>query len=112
MISPGLRQPIDPTLGEIPLEHLRVLVRSVADTVGKRVARKVQDAAALGSQLTPEAEKVASVTEIHAELARFNESRMRGGFPPLSDFAHQAALEAVMAHIYGLGEIECAVESQ
>ncbi len=106
MISPGLRQPIDPTLGEIPLEHLRVLVRSVADTVGKRVARKVQDAAAIGSQLTPEAEKVASVTEIHAELARFNESRMRGGFPPLSDFAHQAALEAVMAHIYGLGEID------
>jgi len=106
MISPGLRQPIDPTLGEIPLEQLRVLVRSVADTVGKRVARKVQDTAALGTQMSQESEKVASVTEIHAELARFNESRVRTGLQPLSDFSHQAALEAVMAHIYGLGEID------
>ena len=106
MISPGLRQPIDPTLGEIPLDQLRVLVRSIADTVGKRVARKVQDALALGTQMTPDAEKVASVTEIHAELARFNESRMQIGSPPLSDFAHQAAVDAVMAHIYGLGEID------
>jgi pilus assembly protein CpaF len=106
MISPGLRQPIDPTLGEIPLEQLRVLVRATADTVGKRVARKVQDALALGTQLTPDAEKVASVTEIHVELARFNETRMRAGNPPLSDFAHQAAVDAVMAHIYGLGEID------
>lgn len=106
MISPGLRQPIDPTLGEIPLEQLRVLVRSIADSVGKRVARKVQDAQGLGTQMSGEAEKVASVTEIHAELARFNESRVRSGLLPLSDFSHQAVLEAIMAHVYGLGEID------
>src|SRR5688500_20169350 len=108
MISPGLRQPIDPTLGEIPLEQLRVLVRSIADAVGKRVARKVQDALALGTQMTIDAEQVASVTEIHAELARFNESRMRTGSPPLSDFAHLAALEAVMAHIFGVAGLPAA----
>ena len=106
MISPGLRQPIDPTLGEIPLEQLRGLVRSVADAVGRRVARKVQDAAGRGMEMTPDAEKVASVTEIHTELSRFNESRVHGGSAPLSDFAHQAVLESVMAHIYGLGEID------
>jgi len=106
MISPGLRQPIDPTLGEIPIDQLRVLVRTIADTVGKRVARKVQDSHALGAQMTSEAEKVASVTEVHAELARFNESRLRTGLPPLTDFSHEAALESVMAHIYGLGEID------
>lgn len=106
MISPGLRQPIDPTLGEIPIEQLRVLVRTIADAAGQRVARKVQEAQAAGQPLSAEAEKVASVTEIHVELARFNESRLRGGLSPLSDFSHQAALESVMAHIYGLGEID------
>lgn len=106
MISPGLRQPIDPTLGEIPIEQLRVLVRNIADAAGQRVARKVQEAQAAGQPLSAEAEKVASVTEIHVELARFNESRLRGGLSPLSDFSHQAALESVMAHIYGLGEID------
>lgn len=106
MISPGLRQPIDPTLGEVPLEQLRVLTRAIADSVGTRVARRVQEALAAGTRLSPDAEKVASVTEIHAEISRFNESRVRSGLQPLSDFSHEATVEAVMAHIYGLGELD------
>ena len=41
----GLRRAIDPTLGEVSEEERRRLVRQIADTVGKRVARKAQDAA-------------------------------------------------------------------
>ena len=51
-------------------------------------------------------EKVAAVTEIHRELAGFNESRVRVGRPPLSEIAHQAMVDAVMAHVYGLGELD------
>jgi pilus assembly protein CpaF len=100
------RQPLDPTLGELPVEQLRALVRAIADTVGKRVSRKVQDSLDAGTRMTAEAEKVASVTEVHRELAGFNEARVRGGLPPLSDSAHQAVLDAVMAHVYGLGELD------
>jgi Flp pilus assembly CpaF family ATPase len=100
------RQPLDPTFGELPVDQLRALVRAIADTVGTRVARKVQDSVAVGTRMTSESEKVASVTEVHRELAVFNESRVRGGFPPLSDHAHQAVLDAVMAHVYGLGELD------
>jgi pilus assembly protein CpaF len=100
------RQPIDPTLGELPVDQLRPLVRAVADTVGKRVARKVQESLNAGSRMSADAEKVASVTEIHRELAGFNEARVRGGLPLLSDHTHQAVLDAVMAHIYGLGELD------
>ena len=60
----------------------------------------------LGAKLSPDAEKVASVTEIHRELAGFNEARVRGGLAPLSDHTHQAVLDAVMAHVYGLGELD------
>jgi pilus assembly protein CpaF len=100
------RQPLDPTLGELPVEQLRALVRAIADTVGKRVSRKVQDSLDAGTRMTAEAEKVASVTEVHRELAGFNEARVRGGLPPLSDTSHQAVLDAVMAHVYGLGELD------
>ena len=100
------RQPIDPTFGELPIAQLRPLVRAVADTVGKRVARKVQESANAGSRMTADAEKVASVTEIHRELAGLNEARVRGGMAPLSDDTHQAVLDAVMAHVYGLGELD------
>ncbi len=100
------RQPIDPTFGELPVDQLRPLVRAIADTVGKRVARKVQESLSAGSRMSPDAEKVASVTEIHRELAGFNEARVRGGLPPLSDHTHQAVLDAVMAHVYGLGELD------
>jgi len=102
----GLRQAIDPTLGEVSEEERRRLVRQIADTVGKRVARKAQDAAQSGNGLSGEAEKVASVTEIHAELARYNETRIRVGGAPLSPFAHDAMVEVVLAHIYGLGELD------
>ncbi len=101
-----IRQPIDPTFGELPVDQLRPLVRAIADTVGKRVARKVQESLHAGMRLSADAEKVASVTEIHRELAGFNESRVRGGLPPLSDHTHQAVLDAVMAHVYGLGELD------
>ena len=100
------RQPIDPTVGELPIDQLRPLVRVIADTVGKRVARKVQEASDVGGRMSGDAEKVASVTEIHRELAGFNEARVRGGLRPLSDHAHQAVLDAVMAHVYGLGELD------
>ena len=63
------RTPLDPTLGEVDEEARRRVVREIADTVGKRVARKVQDATAAGAPLSGEAEKVAAVTEIHRELA-------------------------------------------
>jgi pilus assembly protein CpaF len=106
MIVDAPRQPLDPTFGELPVDQLRALVRAIADTVGKRVARKVQDSLAAGTRMSPEAEKVSSVTEIHRELAGFIESRVRAGRPPLSDDAHQAVLDAVMAHIYGLGELD------
>jgi pilus assembly protein CpaF len=105
MLAPP-RQPIDPTLGELPVDQLRGLVRAVADTVGKRVSRKVQESIEAGSRMSADAEKVASVTEIHRELAGFNEARLRSGLPPLSDHSHQAVLDAVMAHVYGLGELD------
>ena len=63
------RQPIDPTLGELPRRPARPLVRAIADTVGKRVARKVQESLDAGARMSADAEKVASVTEIHRELA-------------------------------------------
>ena len=47
MLAPP-RQPIDPTLGELPVDQLRPLVRTIADTVGKRVARKVQESLSAG----------------------------------------------------------------
>lgn len=100
------RQPIDPTFGEVPVDQLRTLVRTIADSVGTRVARKVQEASAAGRRMTPEAEKVASVTEIHRELTGFNEARVRHALSPLSEHAHQAVLDSVMAHVYGLGELD------
>ena len=100
------RTPLDPTLGEVDEVARRRAVREIADTVGKRVARKVQDATAAGAPLSGDAEKVAAVTEIHRELAGFNESRVRVGRPPLSEIAHQAMVDAVMAHVYGLGELD------
>jgi pilus assembly protein CpaF len=100
------RQPLDPTLGELPVVELRPLVRALADTVGKRVSSKVQESLSTGARMSADAEKVASVTEIHRELARYNESRVRSGLAPLSDHTHQAVLEAVMAHVYGLGELD------
>jgi Flp pilus assembly CpaF family ATPase len=100
------RQPTDPTLGELTVDQLRSTVREIAETVGKRVARKVQESIDAGSRMSPDAEKVASVTEIHRELARINEARLRGGQSTLSDHAHQAVLDAVIARIYGLGELD------
>ena len=85
------RQPIDPTLGELAVD---AAARPRAlDRRHRRQARRPQGpgiASAPGSRMSGDAEKVASVTEIHRELAGFNEARVRGGLPPLSDDAHQA----------------------
>src|SRR5262245_61518729 len=101
-----LRTPLDATLFELPEEQRRTLVRLIADEVGRRVARRVQQAQADGAPLSVEAEKVASVTAIHRELVAFNESRVRGGLPPWSEGGREAMVDAVMAHIYGLGELD------
>jgi len=102
----GLGSAVDPTLGEVPEEERRRLVRHIADAVGKRVARKAQEAAAAGVPMSEEAERVSSVTEIHAELASYNESRVRTGGSPLSGFAQEAMVDVVLAHVYGLGELD------
>jgi Flp pilus assembly CpaF family ATPase len=105
-LAAALHTPLDATLLELPEEQRRSLVRSIAETVGRRVARRVQQAHADGVPLSVEAEKVASVTEIHRELVAFNESRVRDGLAPLSDGGREAIVNAVMAHIYGLGELD------
>ena len=49
---------------------------------------------------------MASSTEIQQALRSENEARLRGGLEPLSERAHQALHDSVMAHVYGLGELE------
>jgi pilus assembly protein CpaF len=105
-LAAALRTPLDATLLELPAEQRRALVRAIADEVGRRLARRVQQAKADGAALSVEAEKVAAVTEIHRELVAFSESRVRGGLAPLSDGGREAMVNAVMAHVYGLGELD------
>jgi pilus assembly protein CpaF len=99
-------EPVDPTFGELGVNDLRLLVRRIADTVGKQVAAKVQERAAAGLQGSPDAEKVASVTAIQRELDRYNGVRVARGLAPLSDAAREAVVDAVIAHVYGLGELD------
>ncbi len=82
------------------------LVRSIADTVGQAVAQRAQRAHDAGQAMTAEAEKVGSATEIQRQLVAYNEGRVRRGLTPLSAATHEALVEAVMAHVYGLGELE------
>jgi pilus assembly protein CpaF len=52
------------------------------------------------------AEKVASSTEIQHALRTENEARLRHGLAPLTESTHVALHDMVLAHIYGLGELE------
>ena len=98
--------PLDPTAGELPVGERRALVRSIADTVGQAVAHRAQRAHDAGQAMTAEAEKVGSATEIQRQLVAYNEGRVRRGMTPLSAATHEALVDAVMAHVYGLGELD------
>src|SRR6266540_295277 len=98
--------PDDPTAGEVTAEERRRMIRTIADRVGSKVAALVQEGVAVGRPLSEDAEKVASSTEIQRTLRSENESRLRAGFEPFSDGARQALHDGVMAHVYGLGELE------
>jgi Flp pilus assembly CpaF family ATPase len=102
----SLRQPVDPTGGEIAVGELRTLVRRVADTVGKAVATRVNEQTAAGVLVSSDAEKVTSVTAVHRELDEYNRVRVGRGLLPLSDHAREAVVDAVIAHVYGLGELD------
>lgn len=106
MNVPRPHTPVDPTAGELSVAERRALVRSVADTVGKAVARKAQEAHTAGRAMSRDAEQVSSVTSIQHELVAYNEARIRRGFSPLSAMTHEAVVDAVMAHVYGLGELD------
>jgi len=99
-------EPTDPTFGELSAEERRQLVRRIADQVGTRVSAMVQEALESGRSMSDDAEKVASSTQIQQALRSENEARLRRGLEPLSDRAHRGLLDAVMAHVYGLGELE------
>lgn len=100
------REPIDPTAGEVPTVEFRGMVRRVADSVGKLVASEISVDAASGRGQVSDDEKVRSVTAIHTDLRKINEARLGRGLAPLSLTASQALIDAVMAHVYGLGELE------
>jgi len=102
----GLWEPTDPTFGELSTPERRDLVRRIADQVGARVSAQVQEALEGGRPMSDDAEKVASSTQIQQALRSENEARLRRGSEPLSDRAHRGLLDAVMAHVYGLGELE------
>jgi Flp pilus assembly CpaF family ATPase len=99
-------EPVDPTGGELSPEERRGLVRRIADVVGSKVSAKVQAALEAGRALSEAAEKVASSTEIQQALRVENESRLRAGLIPFTESTHVALHDAVLAHIYGLGELE------
>lgn len=100
------RHPVDPTAGEVPIVEFRGMVRRIADVVGKVVAAEISVDAASGRRQVSDDEKVRSVTAIQAELQRVNAARLGRGMNPLSTSASQALIDAVMAHVYGLGELE------
>jgi pilus assembly protein CpaF len=99
-------EPVDPTGGELTPEARRTLVRRIADQVGSRVSAKVQAALEAGAPMAEAAEKVASSTEIQHALRTENEARLRQGLAPLTESTHVALHDMVLAHIYGLGELE------
>lgn len=98
--------PVDPLYGELPREQRRLLVRQLADQVGRVVAARVQAAMESGSPMSEADEKVSSATEIQRALRVENEVRLRAGWEPLSDGAQETLRDMVLAHVYGLGELE------
>lgn len=101
-----VNDPVDPLFGELPREQRRALVRQLADQVGRVVAGRVQSAAEAGSPMSEAEEKVSSATEIQRALRIENERRLRAGWEPLSDAAQETLRDMVLAHVYGLGELE------
>ena len=99
-------EPIDRTGGELPVDEQRTLVRRIADVVGRQVSARVEAAAEAGTPMTADAEKVASSTEIQQALRSENERRLRSGLDPLSDTALAGLHDMVLAHVYGLGELD------
>lgn len=99
------RGPVDPTGGELTLEEFRALVRMLAETVGDKVSARA-GAEGSSSRQVSEGEKVDSVTTIHGELIAVNRRRLARGERLLSDSTRNAAVQAVMAHVYGLSELD------
>ncbi len=99
-------EPIDRTRGELAVDEQRTLTRRTADVVGRNVAARVEVAVEAGTLMTPDAEMVASSTEIQQALRSENERRLRSGLDPLSDTALAGLHDMVLAHIYGLGELD------
>ena len=99
-------EPVDRTLGELPVDEQRTLVRRIADVVGRQVAARVEAAAEAGTPMTADAEKVASSTEIQQALRAENERRLRVGSGSVEDTALAGLHDMVLAHVYGLGELE------
>jgi Flp pilus assembly CpaF family ATPase len=99
-------EPSDPTWGELPAGERRALVRRVTEMTGRRVSARVEAAADAGHPLSEAAEKVAASTEIQQALRTENERRVRAGGEPLSDGTVVVLHDMVLAHIYGLGELE------
>jgi pilus assembly protein CpaF len=98
--------PEDPTAGEMELEERRWLVARIADAVGATVSEKVQAAADASRPMSDVDERVAAATEIHQALRSENEARLRRGAEVLSEHAHTVVFDSVLAHIYGLGELD------
>ena len=99
-------EPIDHTHGEMSVFDQRMLVRRIAEVVGRRVSARVETAIEAKAPLSADAEMVASSTEINAELRTENERRLRAGMDPLSDVALAGLHHLVLAYVYGLGELE------
>lgn len=100
------REPVDPTSGELSASEFRALVRRIVDAVGKQVAGEVTGDAGPGVRAVSEEEKVRSATAVHRQLVRFNEARVAKGQSPLSAPTSEAVVDGVMAHVYGLGELD------
>lgn len=101
-----LLEPDDPMLGEIAPNERRALIRRIADRVGTEISARVQDASESGHPMSPDDERVAAASEIQRSIAAENEMRLRRGSLRFSDTAHQALFDGVMAHAYGLGELD------
>lgn len=101
-----LLEPSDPALGELTPHGRRELIRRIADHVGTEISARVQDAAESGRPMTAEAERVAAASEIQRALSSENERRLRDGDLRFSEAVHQALFDGVMAHSYGLGELD------
>ena len=102
----GLIGPDDSADTELSPSERRALVRRIADLVGTEIAARVQDASESGHPMSTESERVAAASEIQRALATENERRLRDGLLRLSETLHQSLFDGVMAHAYGLGELD------